>query len=752
MHSTEPDIRSRLLVARLPAMPQILLKLLEHCQDDAAGMSDLADLIAKDPGIASKIFSVANSSAYHRSGVKLGLEQALAAIGTDMVKTLVISESVFQIFNNFSHTDSTDLRSFWRHSLAAAVIARDIAVRMAYPHVEEAYLAGLLHDVGRLALLATAPREYAASFSATDDASLCAVEQRTLQVTHAEAGALLIERWHLDSFLADSVLYHHESAARIGNAHPLIRIVLLAHLLSQRDADAAAVADAGVLCGIDAEALADIRERAVEQVRQAADHLGIDLAGADGPPPAPAVPYAPADPTHERLSEEVRSLVLASNAGHTFARRQSEDELFATVIRSARILFAFNDAIILQMNATGHALRGRAVGAHRQRLTEFSVALDSDSPIAQAAILLKPTYVRRSGKLLGVGEEQLLRMLDTSALLALPLVNGGRCSGVLIGGIDQAQLADLQRRERFLQAFAAQAGTAVTTLSTERTDNDAQLASVAQEFRNASRRVAHEVNNPLSIIKNYLSILDSKLIRQEPVLGEMSILNEEIDRVGQIVSNLADLQPPALLELRGADVNQVADGVVRLFQNTEFVPQSVRIVTRLNDQPGWIAAGADPVRQIMMNLLKNAVEAMPIPRGGEIEVANNGHVNRDGQVYLDLSIRDTGPGIPADILATLYASGRSTKEGPHRGQGLAIVQRLVRQIDGMIMCRSGSGGTTFEILLPIPQPEVGNPITSCNTTDLAPGSDGVNAGLGPRSGVPGGRIGGSAISQMMDSL
>ena len=736
MQLPESDIRSRLLLARLPAMPQILLKLLEHCQNDDAGMADLAALIAKDPGIASKIFAVANSSAYHRGGMKAGLEHSLAAIGTDMVKTLVISESVFQIFSNFSQSNGADLRSFWKHSLGAAVIARDIATRLRYPHLEEAYLAGLLHDVGRLALLAAAPREYAASFTAPDDANLCAVEQRTLQVTHAEAGAWLIERWKLDSFLADSVLYHHENAARLDNAHPLIRIVLLAHLLSQHEADDPAVADAAVLCGIDAETLIDISAAAVDQVRRAAEHLGIDLDGADDAP-KPVAPAPPSDPTRERLSEEMRNLVLTSNAGRSFARRQSEEELLETVTRSARMLFGFDDAILLQMNATGHRLIGCPVGQHRQRLAEFSVPLNGDSPIAAAALQLKPTYLRRGGRLLGVGEEQLLRMLDTDALVALPLVNGGRCSAVLVGGIGQAQLADLQRRERFLQAFATQASTALVSVDNERSDSDQQRASVAREYRDASRRVAHEVNNPLSIIKNYLSILDSKLLRQEPVMGEMSILNEEIDRVGQIVNSLADLQPKAPQDGRGAsDINLVASGVVRLFQHTEFVPASVRIVMRLEDQPGDVAAPAGIIKQILVNLLKNAVEAMPA--GGEIEIANHGHLNRDGRLYLELALRDTGPGIPADILANLFKSGNSTKQGAHRGQGLSIVQALVRQVDGMILCRSGRAGTTFEILLPIPV--AGLPYA-------APGSGQATGRPGSRSVAPAG-----GQSSLTDSL
>ncbi|MFC6522027.1 HDOD domain-containing protein [Undibacterium arcticum] len=601
-----------------------------------------------------------------------------------------------------SQANTTDLRSFWSHSLAAAVIAREIATRMRYPHVEEAYLAGLLHDIGRLALLAAAPKEYATNFLAQDDAKLCAVEQRTLQVTHAEAGAWLIESWQLDSFLADSVRYHHESAARLGSTHPLIRIVLLAHLLSNHESDDPAVVDAGVLCGIDSQTLSDIGERAVEQIRKATDYLGIDLAGADAvQPPVTAAPAAAPDATRERLSEEVRNLVLASNAGRSFARRQSEAELLETVTRSARILFGFDDAIMLRMNATGHSLIGCAVGPHRQRLTEFAILLSSDSPIAGAAAQMRVAYLQRTGKLFGVGEEQLLRLLGTDSLVALPLLTGGRCTGVLIGGIAQAQLADLKRRERFLRAFAAQASTALASADTERTDGDRRAASVAQKYQEASRRVAHEVNNPLSIIKNYLSILDSKLLRHEPVLGELSILNEEIDRVGQIVNGLTDLQPKT--RVGATDVNRVASDVVRLFQDTEFVPASVRIITRLQDQPADIAAAPDTVKQILVNLVKNAIEALP--RGGEIEIANNGHLNRDGRLYLELSIRDSGQGIPAEILANLFTPGRSTKDGDHRGLGLSIVHSLVRQIGGMIMCRSSKQGTTFEVLLPLPDPD-----------------------------------------------
>lgn len=699
MHQADSDIRNRLLVARLPAMPQILLKLIEQCQTEEIGMAALADLVAKDPGMTSKILGVANSSAYHRSGRQVGLEQSLMALGTDMIKTLVISESVFQVFNNFSHTNSTDLRAFWQHSLSAAVMAREIAEKMRYPHTEEAYLAGLLHDVGRLALLAAAPKEYAFNFLAEDDENLCAVEQRSLQITHPEAGAWLIERWHLDSFLADSVLYHHEPVARLESAHPLVRIVLLAHLLSSHGEDDPGVKAAGSLCGIDATDLALISKGASSQVRKSADCLGIDLSGVDQlsahsarDPDAP-----PPSAVNQQLTDEVRNLVLASEAGRSFSRQQGEAGLLEAVTRSARMLFDFEDAIILLMNGTGQALVGVPVGESRQRLTEFSIALVGGGVVAESAMQRRLAFVGGDGNPQSIAEQQLLRVLGTQSFMCLPLVSGQRCRGVLIGGVASWQISGLQRREGFLRSFGEQAAGALEAALGERGDAARRVATVAEEYREASRRVAHEVNNPLSIIKNYLSVLGGKLEKREPVLGEMSILNEEIDRVGKIIRGLADLKPTA--REGGAEVNRAVRDVVRLFRDTEFVPASVQIVAQTQDLPSEVEGSADTLKQILVNLVKNAIEAMPA--GGEIQIANSGHVNRDGRLYTELCVKDSGPGIAPEILAKLFSPVPSTKGSGHHGLGLSIVHGLVKKSQGLITCRSGHKGTAFEILLPV---------------------------------------------------
>jgi signal transduction histidine kinase len=281
-------------------------------------------------------------------------------------------------------------------------------------------------------------------------------------------------------------------------------------------------------------------------------------------------------------------------------------------------------------------------------------------------------------------------------MVCLPLVAGARCLGVLVGGVAAWQVPACQKREKFMQSFGVQAASALETALSERGHARRQLAHAAEEYREASRRVVHEVNNPLSIIKNYLSVLDNKLSRREPVVGEMSILNEEIDRVGQLINGLADLQPSD--SARSTDVARVVDDVLRLFRASEFVPPSVQIHASMQADYSEVEGDADILKQIVVNLVKNAVEALSA--GGRIDIVNRGHVNRERKLYVELVVSDNGPGLSAEVLANLFSAVRSAKDGAHHGLGLSIVHSLVKKLDGLISCRSGKTGTSFEILLP----------------------------------------------------
>jgi signal transduction histidine kinase len=427
---------------------------------------------------------------------------------------------------------------------------------------------------------------------------------------------------------------------------------------------------------------------------KSAEHLGIDLAGADDIPTPPA--QAPVDPVAQRLSEEMRNLVLVSEIGQAFARQQGEAGLLESMVRSARMLFDFENALVLLENPTGQALVGAPTGG-AQRVAEFAIPLAKGGLVARSALSRQTAYIKRDDQALGLAEEQLLRMLGSESMVCVPLVVGARCLGVLVGGLPAFQAGAIRKREHFLKSFGTQAAGALENALSERGHARRQLAQVAEEYREASRRVVHEVNNPLSIIKNYLSLLDEKLARHEPVSGEMSILNEEIDRVGQLINGLADLKPAA----GGADsvaVARTAGEVLRLFRTTGFLPANVEVALSVQDD-ARIEGDPDMLKQVLVNLVKNAIEALPSP-GGRIEISSRGLVNRDRTLYVELVVADTGPGLPREVLANLFSKVRSTKDGDHHGLGLSIVHSLVKKLQGHIACRSGSTGTSFEILLP----------------------------------------------------
>ena len=666
-------------------------------------MAELLRVVCQDAAMSAKMLAVANSTAYHRDGPAGRLDQALQTIGTEMIKTIVINESVSQIFDKMSRARGVDLRGFWAHALKAGVIARIIAQKINYSNPEEAYLAGLLHDVGRLVLVVVLPREYGYNFLAADNDDLCAVEERTLQTTHAEVGSWLIEDWKLDSFVADSVLYHHEAPARLQKTHPLIRITHVAHTMARQGITEREMELSGALCGLKLVELLALQSQAHEQLQKTARQLNIDL-NADHHPDDLNSNEA-TDPTRQKMLEQVSGMMLTSILERSFARQNGEVELTDTIARSARVLFNFESCIILMMNPAGDALVGSRSGELRQRLADITLPIsDEGSTISDAARQQRIVFTPPQSPLMDVFEQQLLRLFDTGHLACLPLCVDEVCMGVLIGGFNVWQSDEMDRRVTFMKAFSSQAATALRKQVMHKAESVQQAENLARGYREASRKVAHEVNNPLSIIKNYLSILDRKLTSNDQVAGEVAILSEEIERVGKIINEFAEVD---LTEHSGRiDIKHAIDSVLRLFRQASPLLQ---IENRMPDEHYEVNGSTDTLKQIFVNLIKNAAEAMNDE--GLIEIGSSGLVNRDGTLYVSIWLRDTGPGIPTEIMAKLFSPLRSSKGDGHRGLGLNIVHDLVRKMQGLITCKSTRQGTTFDIMLPVASSVAQQPVT-----------------------------------------
>jgi signal transduction histidine kinase/HD-like signal output (HDOD) protein len=688
------DLRDRLLVARLPAMPQILTRLLWLCNEEDVNLADLSALASHDAGVAARILSVANSSAYYHGGRKLGLDQALGVLGLDLFKSLVISQSVLQVFNQFAGIGGIDLRNFWTHSLRSAVLARELAVCAGYSRPDEAYLAGLLHDVGRLALMSTAPREYAPLFASSDDDQVCAREVASLELTHAEAGAWLAERWQFDALLADSILYHHESAERLAGTHPLLCLTALAHRLADQageDADTIALREA---CGIPGTALATVLPSAAAQGRRVADALGIDLAA----PAASGTPGSPPSPEAGELAGAVRDVALAQDARCLLACHESEAAIVEALLQSTGALFNVQEVVFLRHEDTASVLAGVAVGRHAAGAPDIRIFLAGGGALAEAAAHNQLLRLSTADGNLRVGEARLLRLLGTPALVALPLCIAGQCRGMLVAGCTPAQAAALEAQKHLLHLFARQAVQVLVDCQTRTAAAAARLVEVGEQHRLAVRKLVHEVNNPLGIIRNYLFLLESKLSRGEAPADEIAVLGDEIDRVGRLVGRMGAAQADAD-EPAGIALGTVVRQAVALFEKSGLLASGTTIAVELPDDLPVLPGDPDLLRQIVDNLLKNAAEAMP--GGGRITIATTGEVNRGGKGFLELLVRDTGPGLPAAVRAQLFTPVSSAKGAGH-GLGLSVVRDLVTRLGGEIQCRSGAAGTTFEIQLPLP--------------------------------------------------
>lgn len=674
-------------------MPQILLQLIAHCESEESDIPTLAELLTNDVALTAKVLRIAGSSTYHRGAHPASIERALATIGVDMLRTLLITESVYQSFNQML-PGSVDLRGFWKHAIGTAIAARHIAGKLGYPNGEEAYLAGLLHDVGRLALFAAAPEEYAVNFFGADDPGLCAVEERTLHTNHAEAGAWLVERFNLDSFLADAVLYHHEPIARLDTAHPLVRCVAIADRLANHADSNRGMAGFDSLAGIAAADLEPIRSAVNSEVRKVADCLGIDLSGVDRiEPPAHASRPAAQSAAGEQLRRKMRELMLVSQAAESFSRRTVEDECMQSIIDAAKVVFDLPAAIMMSVDDRRALLVAHAPRGGGQRIAGFSIPIDGGSRLANAVRKGEIVHVAPSAQA-SIGEEQLLRFFDAERLIGIPVGQAGDCAGVLVAALSAAQAQALQERAPMLRDFGIQAGAALKKTAPAAAGS---AEAATEEFQLASRRMAHEVNNPLSIIRNYLAVLDRKLGGRQGVEGELGILSEEIDRIDKLVNEFASPRKSAVE--RSAEVNASIRQVARLFRDSESLGASIDLACVESAQEANAAIDRHSLQQILINLVKNAIEAMPA--GGQIVIRNKGRVRRGNAFFVELEVTDNGPGIPPQVLDELFSAARSTKRGNYRGLGLNIVYGLVTDALGQIVCHSDvGGGTRFEILLP----------------------------------------------------
>jgi len=656
----------------LPTLPHILLRLVELCSRPEKSLQEIALLINQDPALAERVLRLANSAFYSLKQKVATVGEALLLLGLEAVKNIAISSSVYQVFQGPPARHGLDLKSFWWHSLRCGLIARRLAVKTAYAAPEEAFLAGLLHDIGKILLWSSFRREWAGP-----GGGLPAAERR-LGVSHAEAGAWLIGRWQLATFLPDAVRYHHEAVERIVDAFPLVRLVFAANLL----AGEGGAPPAAQALGLAARELEALRAEAEEEAGRIAGSLEIQVARGESPAP-------PQRLKEESLARLVRDYSQLAGISEGFVKAVRREEVLEALRRGLALLFDLASTRWFRLEGSwlvGEAALGELAvpcqessGLLARSLVRGEV-LDSFSPLAAPSLY----------------DEQLARLLGAQGILCLPLRAEGQGLGVLAAGIRERDHAGLAARETLLGLLADQASLALFALLTQ----ERQAERIREERLGSAsalaRRVVHEARNPLGIISNYLSILSGKLREDASIQEDLRILREEIRRVSQIISELGSSATAAPAARETVDVNALLTDLGRISREPLWESSRIRLQLALDPQVPPLESDRDRLKQVFLNLLKNAAEAMP--SGGELGLATRLLPGRPARV--EVTVRDQGPGIAEQVRSRLFEPFVSTKA--REGLGLSIVHGIVQGLGGAIRYETGAGGTTFRVELPAP--------------------------------------------------
>ena len=226
----------------LPALPHLYLELTRELESPDASIRRIGEIVAQDPAMTAKMLQIINSAFFGLQRHISNPGEAASFLGVDMIQALVLTIQVFSAFQPDQKL-SFSLDDLWGHSLRVGQLAKTIAKAEKQPQalVNEAYTAGLLHEIGSLILASKLPQEYAEAGALAQQASLPMIEaeRQVLGVAHPEVGAYLLGLWGLPDTIVEAVAFPNEpSRCLVTNFTPLTAVHVADHLVSESNGTA----------------------------------------------------------------------------------------------------------------------------------------------------------------------------------------------------------------------------------------------------------------------------------------------------------------------------------------------------------------------------------------------------------------------------------------------------------------------------------------------------------------------------------
>lgn len=191
-------------------LPETCMRVNDMANDPLYSAADIAEVVRKDPGMTAKLLKIANSPFFGFPCRIDTVPKAIAIIGTDELRQLVLATSVIKLFTGLPN-ELVSMETFWRHSLRCAIIARCLALHLHEPNPEHYFTSGLLHDIGYLIIYRELPELAAKTLqhSTQNQGIVYIIEQEIIGFDHAEVGGELLRKWNLPAEQIEAVAFHH---------------------------------------------------------------------------------------------------------------------------------------------------------------------------------------------------------------------------------------------------------------------------------------------------------------------------------------------------------------------------------------------------------------------------------------------------------------------------------------------------------------------------------------------------------------
>jgi putative nucleotidyltransferase with HDIG domain len=217
-------------VTAIATLPEVTSRIVAIVEDPKSSASQLHKIVAHDPALVTRILKVVNSAFYGLPGQIGSVERAIVMLGLNAVKNLAIAASLGQLFRGVTLCEGFTAKDLWTHCIAVAVASRELARQLKVPILEEAFLVGMIHDLGTMVELQVFPKKLAAvcQQAQTTTTDFCQIERDIIGADHQQLGAAMAEQWKFPHSCQLVAGYHHRPSALPEDGRLLVTLVYVA--------------------------------------------------------------------------------------------------------------------------------------------------------------------------------------------------------------------------------------------------------------------------------------------------------------------------------------------------------------------------------------------------------------------------------------------------------------------------------------------------------------------------------------------